>query len=235
VSHVKDTTPKFGATISSASQVAAAGGTRTITVTGNVAWTATATGGATLDKASGEGAGTITVTIPANTSTTDEPSFVVTVKTEAAATQKEFTFNLTQAKYVAPSGDETVVDVVIADQGYTDKSNPTTATSGAVTVTFANGTNTQNKPTYYAETAPTGVRVYANNTVTVTAGDKTITKIVFEGSVNANKNGVKPTPTVDTGTIDDNLVWNGEATSVTLTAAGTAGNISITKITVTYK
>ena len=235
VSHVKDTTPKFGATINGET-IAAAGGTKTITVTGNVAWTASVTGGATLSATSGEGAGTITVTVPANTSETAEPEYVVKVSTTAEAATKEFSFTIKQNKYVAPSGDETVVEVVIADQGYEDKATPATATSGEVTVTFSVGENTyKNTPTYFATTSPVGVRLYAENTATVEAAGKTITKIVFEASVNGNKSGVKPTPTVDTGTLDDNLVWTGEATSVTLRAAGTAGNISITKVTVTYK
>lgn len=96
VSIVKDTTPKFGATINSEADVAAAGGTKTITITGNVAWTAAVTGAATLSAASGEGAATITVTIPANESTTETPSFEVTISTEAEVATQEFTFTINQ-------------------------------------------------------------------------------------------------------------------------------------------
>ena len=98
------TTPVFGASINSETAVAAAGGTKTVTVTGNVAWTASVTGAATLSAASGEGAGTITVTIPANTSETVEPEFVVTVSTTADVATKSYAFTIKQNKYVAPSG-----------------------------------------------------------------------------------------------------------------------------------
>lgn len=114
VSHKADTTPKFGASINGET-IAAAGGTKTVTVTGNVAWTATATGGATLSADSGEGAGTITVTIPANTSETLEPEYTVTVSTAADVETKSYSFTVKQSKYVAPSGDETTVSTTIAD------------------------------------------------------------------------------------------------------------------------
>lgn len=114
VSIVPDTTPKFGASINGET-IAAAGGTKTVTITGNVAWTATVTGGATLSAASGEGAGTITVTIPANTSETLEPEYTVTVSTTAEVETKSYSFTVKQSKYVAPSGDETTVSTTIAD------------------------------------------------------------------------------------------------------------------------
>lgn len=97
---VLGSTPTFGVTISSEGKVPAEGGTRTITVSGNVAWTVAQTGGATLDKTSGEGAGTVTVTFPANTSTTVEPEYTLTVTTTADVAQKVYTFNLTQSKVV---------------------------------------------------------------------------------------------------------------------------------------
>lgn len=105
VSHKADTTPKFGASINGET-IAAAGGTKTVTVTGNVAWTASVTGGATLSAASGEGASTITVTIPANTSETLEPEYTVTVSTTAEVETKSYSFTVKQSKYVAPSGEE---------------------------------------------------------------------------------------------------------------------------------
>lgn len=117
VSHVKDTTPKFGATINSEAKVSSDGGTKTITVTGNVAWTVVATNGATVAPASGEGAGTIAVTIPANTSTTDEPTYVVTVSTTADVTQKDFAFTITQNKVVEVTGENKYVKVTTITSG----------------------------------------------------------------------------------------------------------------------
>lgn len=225
---VLGSTPKFSVDKSEFS-VAASATNVTVNITANVAWTVTTGAGVTADKTSGSENAAVILGFAANTVTTAQ-TYTATI---AATGFDPITVTITQAAYVEPSGDETTVDIVIADQGYEDKANPTAATSGIVNVTFSNGTNNQNQPTYYASTTPVGVRLYANNTVTVTAGGKTITGITFEGSINGNKNGVKPTPTVDTGEISD-LVWTGEATSVTMTASGTAGNISITKITVTY-
>ena len=106
---IDTTTPVFGATINNESAVVAAGGTKTITVTGNVAWTASVTGEATLDYTSGEGAGTITVTIPENTSETVAPEFVVTVSTTADVETTSYEFTINQNMYVAPSEGENVV------------------------------------------------------------------------------------------------------------------------------
>ena len=71
----------------------------TINVTGNVAWTASASDGATVAPASGEGAGTVTVSFPANTDSTPK-EYSVTVSTENAAIiaagGDEFVFTITQ-------------------------------------------------------------------------------------------------------------------------------------------
>ena len=137
ISIVKDTTPKFGATINSDAVVAAAGGTKTITITGNVAWTAEAAGGATLSAASGEGAGTITVTIPANTSETVAPSYTVTVSTTADVATKSYPFTINQAKYVEPSGDETIISVDFSSNPGELPEGSTNKTATEATFTFS--------------------------------------------------------------------------------------------------
>jgi len=72
-----------------------------INVTGNVDWTAeSATEGAEIDKTSGSGDGVITVTLPANTSTEEEKSYTVFVRTEASDVNDEFEVTITQAKAV---------------------------------------------------------------------------------------------------------------------------------------
>ena len=86
----------FEATMPNTDNVQAAGGTKSINVSGNVAWTASATNGATINPASGSGAGTITVTIPENTSTTNTASYSVTVSTSANVSPNYYTFNITQ-------------------------------------------------------------------------------------------------------------------------------------------
>ena len=60
--------------------------------------------------------------------------------------------------------------------GWTDKTAPGIATlSDGTTITFGKGENERNAPTFYAATK--GVRVYANNTITIKA-NKAIAKVV---------------------------------------------------------
>ena len=87
--------PSFNATVSNSDNVPAAGGTKTINITGNVAWTASATNGATVSPASGNGEGAVTVTIPTNTEQT-AASYDVTVSTTADVEQKTYTFTVNQ-------------------------------------------------------------------------------------------------------------------------------------------
>jgi hypothetical protein len=86
----------FGATMSNTDNVPAAGGTKTINVSGNVEWTVTAPSGVTVSPDSGDGPGSITVTIPANTSTTDTPSYTVTVSTTATVDPNSYSFVINQ-------------------------------------------------------------------------------------------------------------------------------------------
>lgn len=82
--------------------VGSAGDTYEVYVFGNTAWTASVTGGATLSASSGTGNTILTLTVPANESTTDTKAYTVTVSTSASVVPASYTFSLTQAK--APSG-----------------------------------------------------------------------------------------------------------------------------------
>ena len=78
----------------------------TINVTGNVAWTAVASEGATVAPASGEGAGAVTVSFPANSDPANTKEYSVTVSTTdeaiiAADLNDEFVFNITQEAFDA--------------------------------------------------------------------------------------------------------------------------------------
>ena len=95
--------PRFDAEIVGDADIEADVTTGTVQVTGNVAWTATATNGATLSPASGTGEATITVTMPENESYTESASYVVTVSTEAEVSQKSFALTFTQAPAVDPN------------------------------------------------------------------------------------------------------------------------------------
>ena len=80
--------------------VAASATSTEINVTGNVAWTAEASDGATVNPTSGTGAGTITVSFAANEDPENTKEYTVFVRTEAEGVNDEFEINITQAKAV---------------------------------------------------------------------------------------------------------------------------------------
>ena len=97
-------TPEFNAELPGADEslsltVPATTTSVTINVTGNVAWAASASDGATVAPASGEGAGTVTVSFPANTDPAQK-EYTVLVSTDDAAIiaagGDEFVFTITQ-------------------------------------------------------------------------------------------------------------------------------------------
>lgn len=102
----------------------------TIEVKGNVAWTAACeTEGFTLDKTSGEGAATITVSFSANQA--DQPrTATVKVSTEAAVATQEYTVTITQAKY----SEELIVELSAATRPCEDF--PNTSTGETETKTY---------------------------------------------------------------------------------------------------
>lgn len=95
--------PRFGASVDGETNVDANVTSASIKVTGNVAWTASATNGATVNPASGTGAETITVTLPENTSITESASYIVTVSTSAEVSKKTYEFTFIQDKAVDPN------------------------------------------------------------------------------------------------------------------------------------
>ena len=130
----------FGATLAEAN-VAAKATEATVNVTGNVAWTASVTTGATVNPASGTGEGTVTVTFPANTDTENSKTYTVTLTTTADVPTKTFQLVITQAK-----AGEAVTDVLnqdftgITGSSYTDFSGKV-GVSGAVYAGQCAGSN----------------------------------------------------------------------------------------------
>lgn len=104
----------------------------TIEVKGNVAWTAASeTEGFTLDKTSGEGAATITVSFSANQA--DQPrTATVKVSTEAAVATQEYTVTITQAKY----SEELIVELSAATRPCEDFPNTSTGVTETTTYTI---------------------------------------------------------------------------------------------------
>lgn len=114
--------------------VSATATTATIKVLGNVAWTATSTD-ATVDPASGEGAGEITVTFAANTDTENTKTYKVTVATEAEVTTKSIEVTITQGMASSGNVKEDVLDLAftgVSGSNYTEWSGKAGSASPAV-------------------------------------------------------------------------------------------------------
>lgn len=76
--------PNFDANVNGSKEVTVPASTQTVTidVIGNVDWTADPSDGATVDPASGNGAGAITVSFPANTDPDNTKEYTVAVRTD---------------------------------------------------------------------------------------------------------------------------------------------------------
>jgi hypothetical protein len=196
-----------------------------INVTGNVDWTAEAFGGVTLDKTSGTGEAVITVSFPANEDQQNTKEYTVFVRTEATGVNDEIEINITQAKADAAGMKTVAVD--FSEQGYANAKAMESETIDGITFTFAAGTNS-NGPKYY--TSGTAVRLYGDNSMTVSAGGKTIVSIELAFGSDDGKNAI----TTDVPTYEEPL-WTGEAASVTFTIGGTTGQRRIKGVTVKFK
>lgn len=97
--------PHFNATLPNGNEVSAEAQDVTVYVWGNVPWTATVTGGATISANSGTGNAVLTLSVPENTSLANTQSYSITVTTSAAVATQSYTLNITQAKMVDTSGD----------------------------------------------------------------------------------------------------------------------------------
>ena len=129
--------PSFGATISNTNNVEATGGSKTINVTGNVAWTVSATNGASVSPSSGAGMGSVTVTIPANTNTSSTVSYSVTVSTTATVTPNSYQFTIIQDAATAIGNDGTL------EHPYTASEARALALSGDTGSYYISGTVTK--------------------------------------------------------------------------------------------
>ena len=208
---------------------------KTINVTGNVAWTAAASEGATVDPASGEGAGTVTVSFPANTDPAPK-DYSVIVSTDnaaiiAAGGEYEYVFTITQEAATASAFDATIAwdsyadwGLTVDDKGYVISKDPITLTCGDYLVTINKNNGTTN-PLVHPE--DNDARAYAKATVTVknTKGVN-MTELVFNLSAQGKKR-LAPI-TADRGTVaaqqegDETVTWTGEANEVVFTVGDKA-------------
>ena len=135
-------------------------------------------------------------------------------------------FKLAEASVGPVEPGVTTATIDFSQQGYTNGQEVSSVTENGVTVSFDKGTN-GNAPKYYD--SGSAVRMYGSNTMTVSAGGKTIISIelTFGGSDGTNA------ITTDVPTYAEPS-WTGEAGSVTFTIGGTTGQRRIKAITVKY-
>ena len=167
-----DNTPRFNVTLPEGNTVSAAAQTVPVYVFGNVAWTASVTGGATLDKTSGNGNDILTLTVPAN-GTSSPKDYVVTVSTTASVATPSFGLTLTQAKPVT-----TVIPV------------------GSVLFyeTWAGGSANQT-PSVYLASGNASTEVYGSATVSYAQTDGgSTTKLYADGLIDGYSAGALPAP-----------------------------------------
>lgn len=132
-----------------------------------------------------------------------------------------------------PAEDNGEVTFDFTSYGFANAADVTTKTEGVINATFGKGTNTSNAPKYY--TSGTSVRMYANNTLTISAPEGyTISSIEFTlGGTKTNS----ISPSTGSGEIgSNNTTWEPPTSainSVTFTA-GNSGQLYIQKIKVTY-
>ena len=128
----------------------------------------------------------------------------------------------------APEVTGETIDVDFSKLGYSNEQEFTSYTSGIVTFSGSNGTNTYG-PKYY--NSGTAVRFYGSNVFTVDLEDGyVITSIVITYGSSDKTNAI----TVDTGSFDGK-VWSGESNTVNFTIGGTSGHRRIKAVTVAYK
>ncbi len=220
---------------------------KTINVTGNVAWTAVASDGATVEPASGEGAGTVTVSFPANTDpapkeytvavSTDNPAIIA-----AGGDEDEYVFTITQE-----AAEDTGVTTVSTTMEAYAKAHECTISEGSTVVNYKtlqlddvvtmSTTGEGNCGSFWYATG-TQWRLYQNksgNLVVSLASGYKLKSVSFVYEV------------TNTGTLKDsqgNVVASGDvyetdASSVEFTVGNTGsatnGQVRITEVTIKYQ
>ncbi len=122
--------------------------------------------------------------------------------------------------------------ITLTDKGFTNGQSVTTVEGENITLTFDQGTGS-NPPAYY--NTGTAVRIYGNNTLTISATEGTITNIQFTFSGSNKPDPSKNDYSFDSGEYDaENDAWTGSATSVTLQRIASSGHFRLQAVEVTY-
>lgn len=206
-----------------------------IDVYGSVAWTATASAGATVAEPAG-GLGTangkVKVTIPANEDETGGKVYTVTIATEAAVATKTYTVTINQGRAVAGGGTEVIFNYNSASTLPTSGANCSCTING-VTLALENGCrNTNNND----------IRIYKDKKMTISVASGTIVEIELTAATK-NYDGKDSEHYLDqfaagapAGLVLSNEnktgVWTGSAKSVDFTASG--AQVRMSQIRVLY-
>lgn len=135
--------------------------------------------------------------------------YELTVTSSAPVTEETFTF---------------------ANLGYENAQSVTTVNGSACTLLFNDGTNTQNDPRYY--TTGSGVRMYKDNTLTISSTTKTIGSIEFTFDGNNTALSLASNQPGELSEVSNSKrTWTGNANSVQFTTSATN---RIQAITITY-
>ncbi|MBR4686953.1 MAG: hypothetical protein IKP01_01465, partial [Bacteroidales bacterium] len=204
----------------SADRVPSSASSVKVNVYGNVDWKVSVTSPATVDVTSGSGIGVVTVSIPENTSTTDEVRYTVTVERVGAG--EKFILDIYQDKKDA-SGAVTITGTSAASAGMTGERGAQHCTIDGVSVDISDGIVSGDQ-----------IRIYKNATITITAPDgKKLKKVEFTCTANdenqygpgcfAEHDGYSYSGKVGT--------WEGADASLTLTAS--SAQVRATSIVVT--
>lgn len=153
-------------------------------------------------------------------------NYTVTVSYTYGSTTKTATYSITVTSSGGSSTTTGSETIVMSEQGFSNTQSITTVNGESATVTFAQGSGS-NSPKYYD--SGSAVRVYPNNTITVSS-EQTIISITIEFGSSDGSNSITSSPSGWTSP-----TWTGSSNSVTFTIGGTSGNRRIASITIEYE
>lgn len=145
---------------------------------------------------------------------------------------------------IAISAYATEASVTFSDLGLANAADLTTVSVDEnVTISFAQGANSNNSPKYY--NSGTEARTYADNVITFYCSTGNMTKIVFNITSNGLKRLTDATPSTGTSVVSaesKTITWTGSASEVSFTVGKTstygteegAGQIRFSSVDVTY-
>ena len=221
--------------------VAAAATEATINVTSNVAWQASVTTGAELDKTSGEGNGAVKVSFAANTDTENAKTYTVTLTGEGV---DAVTVTITQAKAVAQgSGDPYEVEIDMTTKTWDEASASEQSVKwlkDEVVIETTRGSSSSTKANNYLggdSNNRTSSRFYSNNSLSFTPSTGyAIVSIVCTATTSSYASTLKSgTWTNATAANDDTTVTITPTVGTSAVTVKLGGTTGLSKVVVKVK